>query len=240
MKTLDLTLSTPEENLACDEALLRRCERGESGELLRFWEPRQHFVVLGLSNAHRAETRLQACQARGVPILRRCSGGGAVLQGPGCLNYALVLRIRRPGPLENITAANRFILQRHLAAVEKLLGRPAALQGCTDLTLDGLKFSGNSQRRGADWLLFHGTFLLRMDISLVEELLEPPSRQPAYRRNRPHAQFLTNLPLSSIQLKRALQEVWSARDGSPPDSPKEEITELLASRYSRKEWHLRA
>lgn len=237
METLDLTLPTPEENLACDEALLRCCERDGSGETLRFWEPRRHFIVLGLSNSHRTETLFRDAQTRQIPVLRRCSGGGAVLQGPGCLNFALVLRIQRPSPLENITAANRFILERHREALEKLLGQPVSVQGFTDLTLGNLKFSGNSQRRGRDWLLFHGTFLLRFDLDLIENLLAFPSRPPAYRGGRSHSRFLTNLPLSSRQVKQALRETWSANRTAA--APTEEIAQLVESRYSRPNWNLR-
>lgn len=236
MKTLDVTFPTPEENLACDEALLRECERGACGEVLRFWEPLQHFVVLGLSNACRTETRLQEAQTRGIPVFRRCSGGGTVLQGPGCLNYALVLEIRRPGPLENITSTNRFILARHQEALKKLLGRSVDFEGSSDLALDSLKFSGNSQRRGAGWLLFHGTFLLQMDIPLIETVLQPPSRQPAYRKDRTHREFLTNLPASSTQVKQALLEAWKP-DGPLNAAP--EIKELIENRYSRDDWNRR-
>ena len=238
MKTLEFTLPTPEENLACDEALLRRCERGASDEVLRFWEPRRHFVVLGLSNNHRAEAQVQNCRQHGIPILRRCSGGGTVLQGPGCLNFALVLRIRKPGPLENISAANRFVLDRHRQALEKLLGRPVEHLGCTDLALAGLKFSGNSQRRGMSWLLFHGTFLLRFDLPLMETYLKVPSRQPAYRRGRSHAQFVTNLPVPPDLLKHALREAWNAKGNAPSPTP-EELSLLLRERYSLPGWNLR-
>ncbi len=238
METLDLTLPTPEENLACDEALLRRCEQGGSGEVLRFWEPRGHFVVLGLSDSHRTETRPRNCRAGAVPLLRRVSGGGAVLQGPGCLNFALVLRIRKPGPLANITSANRSILERHRQALGNLLGRPVSVRGCTDLTLDNLKFSGNSQRRGSHWLLFHGTFLLRFDLSLMERMLPFPSRPPDYREGRSHSRFLINLPLSSAQVKRALRETWGA-NGTAAAVPTEEIARLVENRYSRKDWNLR-
>ena len=50
MKHCDVSPGRPEENLACDEALLDLCEAGESGELLRFWEPNQNFVVAGYGN----------------------------------------------------------------------------------------------------------------------------------------------------------------------------------------------
>src|SRR6266404_876476 len=89
MKYIDLTLGTPAENLACDEALLNMCEEGLEGEILRFWEPKETFVVVGYANQAAREANLEACRAGNVPVLRRCSGGGTVLQGLGCLNYSL-------------------------------------------------------------------------------------------------------------------------------------------------------
>ena len=89
MKGCDLTLPTPEENLACDEVLLDICEAGRLEGVLRFWEPAQHFVVLGYANRAAREANLEFCRSAGIRVLRRCSGGGAVLQGPGCLNYSL-------------------------------------------------------------------------------------------------------------------------------------------------------
>ena len=120
MKLLDLTLPSPVENLACDEALLDWCENGKGEEVLRFWEPREHFVVVGYANKIANEVNVAACEKRDIPILRRCSGGGTVLQGPGCLNYALVLRITDDGPLRNISSANQFIMERNRAAIESL------------------------------------------------------------------------------------------------------------------------
>src|SRR4051812_5944279 len=101
MVLLDLTLPSPAENLACEEVLLDLCEAGGWGGLLRFWEPTEYFVVLGYANKAALEVDLEACQKQEVPIFRRCTGGGAVVQGPGCLNYSLVLRIS--GALESIT-----------------------------------------------------------------------------------------------------------------------------------------
>ena len=120
MNHLDLTLPTPEENLACDEALLELAETGNGGEVLRFWEPNHHFVVLGYANKVVSEINVSVCENRGVPVLRRCSGGGTVLQGPGCLNYSLVLRINRSPPLHSISKANRFIMERNTGNSSKI------------------------------------------------------------------------------------------------------------------------
>ena len=99
MKLLDLTLPSPAENLACDEALLDACDENGGEEILRFWEAREPFVVVGYANKVATEVNLDACAAKKLPVFRRCSGGGTVLQGPGCLNYALILRITDDGPL---------------------------------------------------------------------------------------------------------------------------------------------
>ena len=98
MKCLDLTLRTPAENLACDEGLLDFCEGGCGHEILRFWEPQTHFVVLGHANRVATEVDREACERLGIPVLRRCSGGGTVLQGPGCLNYSLILKFPCTAP----------------------------------------------------------------------------------------------------------------------------------------------
>src|SRR5690349_6350846 len=112
MQFLYLTLPPPEENLACDEALLEFCEKGCHEGLLRFWEPDRHFVVLGYANKASTEANLPACEDGLIPVLRRCSGGGTVLQGPGCLNYSLVLRIQENPAMESITGTNNFIMER--------------------------------------------------------------------------------------------------------------------------------
>src|SRR5438477_9546401 len=210
MKYLDLTLPTAAENLACDEALLDWCEEEQGMETLRVWEAREYFVVLGYANKAEIEVNVKACRERRIPIFRRCSGGGAVLQGPGCLNYSLVMRTERADALQSISETNCFIMKRNAEAVSSLLGRPVPVQGYTDLALDNLKFSGNSQRRRRASILFHGSFLLDFDIGMIEELLLFPSKQPAYRQDRPHCEFLTTLKLPVHAIKTALQKQWEA------------------------------
>ncbi|MGA2603459.1 MAG: lipoate--protein ligase family protein [Verrucomicrobiia bacterium] len=238
MKYLDRTFGTAQENLACDEALLDQCEEGYPDEILRFWEPRQHFVVLGYSNKVRAEVNLDSCGALGLPVLRRCSGGGTVLQGPGCLNYALILRIREGSATESVTEANAFIMNRNRDALNSLLGGRVLIQGHTDLTLQGLKFSGNSQRRRRRFLLFHGSFLLRLDLALVEQTLRQPAKQPSYRRNRAHKDFLTNLSLQVDAVKEAMKDVWGASDALE-ETPGERIERLVREKYSTDDWNLK-
>ena len=237
MNYLDLTLPSPAENLACDEALLEQAEINGVSGVLRFWESPVPFVVLGYANKVREEVHVEACRARGVPILRRCSGGGTVLQGPGCLNYSVILRIADAPELHSITGANRFVMERNRAVLASLTGQAVTIEGHTDLAMAGLKFSGNAQRRKRDWLLFHGTFLLNFDLDLIEKLLLQPPRQPEYRHSRSHLKFLTQLNLPTDEVKSALREAWAANT-SHAEVPGERIAQLVAEKYSRDDWNL--
>jgi lipoate---protein ligase len=237
MKYFDFTFATPAENLAGDEALMDLCENGLEGEILRFWEPKTPFVVLGYANQAAREVNLEACKKAGIPVFRRCSGGGTVVQGPGCLNYSLILS-RDAGPLRGITGTNKFIMERQVAALEPLLKAGAQIQGHTDLALANLKFSGNAQRRLRNCLIFHGTFLLNFDISLIEKLLPMPSKQPGYRENRSHSDFLANLNLPAADVKLALRRIWKAEEALT-NIPTDRIRELVSARYSRDEWNLK-
>lgn len=236
LQLLDLTLPTPAENLACDEALLNDCA-ARGGEVLRFWESPVPFVVVGYANEVMREAKVAACDADGVAIGRRCSGGGTVLQGPGCLNYALVLDLSANAELLSVTGTNTFILNRQAQALMTLLGSPVKLLGDTDLVWNGCKFSGNAQRRGRTHLLFHGTVLLDFDFKLLEKYLPSlPPRQPAYRLARSHREFLVNLPLAAGAVKRALAAAWQAEVHYQP-WPREETQRLVRDRYGLAEWN---
>ena len=239
MKVLDLTLPTPAENLAGDEALLDAAEAGESGEVLRFWESAAPFVVVGYANKIATEVNVATCAARDVPILRRCSGGGTVVQGPGCLNYAVILRIDETGPTHSISAANQFVMERIRRALSQLLSPNSQLlvAGHTDLAINSRKFSGNAQRRRKNFLLFHGTFLLNFDLALISELLPMPSQEPDYRATRSHRDFLTNLDLAVDRIKAALAQVWNVT-APLPEIPRDRI-QALRPKYESREWNFK-
>jgi lipoate-protein ligase A len=238
MKILDLTLATPEQNLACDEALLDCCEEGVGEPVLRFWESPRPFIVLGYSNQTATEANVDRTRADAMPVLRRCTGGGAVVQGPGCLNFTLVLKIPETGPLAAITQTNRHILGRHRDALLPVLGDQLLVQGTSDLALGTLKISGNAQRRKRNFLLFHGTFLVNFDILLVERSLPMPSRQPDYRRDRPHREFLTNASITKCEIKKRLAEMWGATE-LLTDLPADRIETLARQRYASEAWNFK-
>ena len=237
MKYLELTYPDAAQNLACDEALLEFFEKSGSGdELLRLWQPNKVFVVLGHGSQWRQEVDASACAADGIPVLRRCSGGGTVLQGAGCLNYSLILRQDNFAGA-GVRAAFEFVLDRHRSCFEPLIGSPVSIKGISDLTLGERKFSGNAQYRKRQYVLVHGTFLLNFDLCSMGRFLKVPIKQPDYRRQRGHHDFLVNLEVEAEMIRGSLQTCWSARDSFDAMQLETIIPSLLRERYYRKEWN---
>ena len=65
-----------------------------------------------------------------------------------------------------------------------------------------------------------------------------PSKEPGYRQNRPHEDFLVNLNIDRGIVKQGLRRIWDAPEelGAPPPGV---IDELVRERYSRPEWNLK-
>jgi lipoate-protein ligase A len=235
MKLLDLTLPTPAENVALDEALLDAAEAGQlADEVLRLWDPQQLMVVAGRSSQIDLEVNLPACQVERVPILRRSSGGAAIVSGPGCLMYAVVLRYTGREHLRLIDEAHRHVLGQIAAALRGLIGGVEHV-GISDLAIGDRKFSGNSLRCKRDHLLYHGTVLYNFDLSLIDRLLKMPPRQPQYRAGRPHGDFVMNLRVAGIDLQRALVKTFEAHEPLT-NWPRELTRHLVSERYSRDAW----
>jgi lipoate-protein ligase A len=247
MEFLDLSYPSPAANLACDEALLDLREKDGGNGILRFWQSPETFFVVGYANKIQAEVDVARCEAEQSPIFRRCSGGGTVLQGAGCLNYALILEITENSPLSEISSANKYIMDRNREAIESIVGESLSIrvQGHTDLAARASspvfrKFSGNSQRRHKAFLLFHGTFLLNFNLELVERYLKFPSRQPDYRADRRHGQFLMNLNLPATAVKEAMKTIWKAEKPLPaPGTATASVAALARDKYSTPEWNLK-
>lgn len=237
MHLLDLTLPTLAENLALDEALLQDAEAG-GAEVLRFWEwTAAHAVILGAGGKRAEEANVAVCERDGVPILRRSSGGGAVLLGPGCLLFSLVLAYERQPALVDLHASYRFILQT-LADALAPLAPGIAPAGISDLAIGGRKCSGNSQQRKRTHLLHHGTLLCSFDLQQIPRYLAHPPREPDYRGQRSHLDFVSNLGVPIEKVKARLRTAWQAE--VPLGAwPRDRMRERIVDKYGRSEWHVR-
>lgn len=268
----NLTLDTPERNLALDELLLNQAQSGErNAEVLRIWHARQQFIVLGRSSKAAVEVDLSAANAAGIPVLRRISGGATIMAAPGCMFYSALLSLELRPQLRMLDEAHRFVMQRVVDAI-KPLRSDVQLDGTCDVVVPNIpepqspvpqspepatepdvapevtphsasaekrlrKVSGNALRVQRDWLLYHGTLLLDMELSQIQTYLNHPPREPEYRLGRSHQDFIANLNVSASALDRSLQATWRCSQPYPPPTS-EEIETLVAQKYALASWNL--
>ncbi len=88
------------------------------------------------------------------------------------------------------------------------------------------------------FLLFHGVFLLNFDLPLISRFLSHPSREPAYRKGRPHDLFLCNLGVSASRVRQLLRKEWGVEE-TLEHVPGDRIAELVRTRYSSPDWTFR-
>ena len=170
-------------NMGIDEAILLAHAAGTVPPTLRFygWQPRA--VSLGYFQHAHQEIDFDACAAQGIDIVRRLTGGRAVLHSAE-LTYSIVLSEAYPGLPPSITASYQYLSQGLLAGIHKLgldarLTMPAAAYSlrrhtpasaaCFDspshyeLTVQGRKLIGSAQVRKQGLILQHGSILLDFD-----------------------------------------------------------------------------
>jgi len=209
------------------------------GETIRLWMSKEYFVALGRGGKVNEECDLDRCRIDGVPVIRRISGGGTVLQGPGCLNFSLVLRYDRDNRLRNVRGSYRAILEP-LAEALKKQGHDAECYPISDLAVDGRKVSGNAQARKKNHFLHHGTLLFDFDLEKIPLYLRHPTREPEYRNGRAHSDFVTNLAASHEELESIVRILF------PPDEPDwvpsaddlRRLGILITDKFATDDWNL--
>jgi|SRR6185503_7044518 len=218
----DISFESPEENILFDELLLQLAEEGKLPETLRFWESSITFIVLGRISKAAEDLNLEAIRKDRIKVLRRGSGGGTVLQGKGVLNFALVLSKDRP-QVHDLKKSYQYILGKCVEALGELQIKASFHPVCDIALVDGSKkISGNAQKRGRQYILHHGTFLIDFDLRLMSRYLKMPKSVPEYRNERSHEDFVTNLGIDRVNFKKVMMKVFGAETRTSKWSPEEQ------------------
>ena len=236
MLFIESTLPTIPANLAMEEAILELAEQGTwDHEYLRIWQAHEVFAVIGRGSKYSQEVNVSACEDAGISFFRRCSGGAAIVAGPGCLLYAVMLSLKNRPELQMVDVAHKFVMQQMVAAL-KPIAPQITYAGTCDLVINGRKVSGNSMRVRRDWLLYHGTLLLDMELENIDRYLNYPPREPDYRRHRPHHDFVANIGCSAEVASQLLQQQWQAKEADI-ELPLAMTHELVQQKYTQDSWN---
>ena len=159
---LDLMTTDPSYNLAMEQYVFDCLPRDRMYFML--WQ-NDNAIIVGKYQNTIAEINEETVRERGIRVVRRLSGGGAVYHDMGNLNFTFITDVGESNALDLKLFCEPVV--RTLAT----LGVKAEVNGRNDITIDGKKFSGNSQYIRQGRVMHHGTIMFDSDLSVVSEAL---------------------------------------------------------------------
>ena len=163
MVLIDVRTLDPDHNLALEEYVFSCMSRDK--EYLILWQ-NDNAVIIGRHQNTLAEIDEAYVQQKGIRVVRRLSGGGAVYHDLGNLNFSFI--VDAAGSQVDL---ERFCLRIALAL--RQLGLDARLDGRNDILAEGCKISGNAQYMKEGRVMHHGTLLFDSDLSVLSKALKP-------------------------------------------------------------------
>ncbi len=157
---------------------------------VRVYEWTDVSVVIGRGGKQELELHAQNIVDDRVTLYKRSGGGCSVVLDPGNLIVSVVLPIPGLGGIKSAFAA----VSRWLITALSQCGVPDVQQlGVSDLVLGNRKIGGSCVYRTKGLLYYSTTLLVDHDPQWVDHYLKHPPREPEYRRQRQHRQFMGSL-----------------------------------------------
>jgi lipoate-protein ligase A len=243
-RLLDLSSESAFNNLALEETLARKAGSESFLPTVRFWT-NAPAVVLGRFQEASSEVDLDLCELRKVQVARRFTGGGAVFQDKGTLNFTIVTE-----PCLRLSVGKLHeTYSRLIISSLKGLGLNCSFSPPNSILVDGRKLCGAAAAFGNHFALWHGSILVSTDTELLEEVLAPSRRIASTRFVRSHWKAVTTIE-AELGAKIGLREVRSqllrsfasgfdaelGEEGLTPDE--EDYWRILSRKYSSVEWNL--
>lgn len=187
MKWVENLNTDPCFNMAFDEYMLEHVP--SDFRLFYLWRNKPS-VIIGVNQNARNEVRVEDAMDRGVQIVRRSTGGGAVYHDLGNINYSF---IGNPSDKE--------YLIKHIISTLNRMGINVEKTGRNDLLVDGTKISGMAEMQRGGRMLLHGTLMYDVDIEQMTALLTPDEMK------------LKSKGIKSVRSRvRNVKPLWQNRD----------------------------
>ncbi len=171
----DTGLRSGRVNMDFDRLLLQSHQGGQCGDFLRFHRSRP-TACLGRYQSIHTQLREDFCRRRGIDIVRRASGGGAIYLDPAQQGVSLLIRRRQPWrAMKPAALLERFC--RALGEALKACGIEAAYAFPNDLEIDGRKCASAYLASAGDSLLLFATLLLEVDVETALCTLSVPTEK---------------------------------------------------------------
>ncbi len=235
---LNLYTTDPAFNLAAEQYVFDSLPADRMYFML--WQ-NDNAVIIGKYQNTLAEINAPYIREHGIRVVRRLSGGGAVYHDMGNLNFTFITDAG-----DSDTLNFRYFC---LPVVKTLrsLGVNAEINGRNDITIDGKKFSGNSQYIKKGRVMHHGTIMFDSDLGVVEKALKVDPEKIRAKGIKSVRSRVTNvrehLPgeITLEEFRRILLEnILKETPGTEyllTRQDNEEIEKLRAERYASWDWN---
>lgn len=167
------------------------------------WQPDRSYLVLGRSNEAVKSLIADAVDYDHIKVLKRPSGGEAVLLSPKMLIIAVKI------PLIKIVKPHRaFVVINNM--IKEVLAEQGISniqsRGISDISIGEQKVLGSAIFKQTDAVFYHAVLNISEDVKLIERYLQHPKREPDYRKGRNHLAFVSSLqkegyPIDILALK---------------------------------------
>ena len=234
MITVDTHSFDPYFNLAVEEYFLKN----STEDVFMLWQ-NNCTAVIGRNQNVYAEINIPYAKEKGITVIRRITGGGAVYHDLGNVNYTFITSREKAGAL------NFAYFTAPIISALAQYGITAELSGRNDILANGFKFSGNAQHSTDTRILHHGTLLFDSDLTVMPSLLTVDPEKIKSKSIKSVRSRVTNLkPLFSkdiavgefMELIRAhVKDMYSTVHHEITADELQEIM-LIREKYASPEW----
>jgi len=240
MKLISNTSNDPTINLALEEYCVRNLD--VENEMYLLFYVNQPSIIIGKHQNTIEEINKEYVDAKGIKVVRRISGGGAVYHDFGNLNFSFITKYS-PEFFHNFEKFTKPVVE-----TLREMGVNAELGGRNDITVDGRKISGNAQFTNLKSMFSHGTLLLNSHIEDVVQALnvkidkiESKGIKSVRSRVANISEFLKeDLNVEEFR-ERIIKNVFKEYESVPTyelsESEREEVNKLSESKYKTWEWN---
>jgi lipoate---protein ligase len=224
-------------NMAIDEALM---ESIDESPVFRVYGWRPAAVSVGYFQSTRDEVDIEKCCELGIDVVRRLTGGGAVLH-----EFELTYSFTTKQYPQNIMESYGWICEAVVMSIKRL-GFNASFVPLNDIVVNGKKVSGSAQTRRKGVLLQHGTLLLNLDVDKMFSILKVPSEKLRDKIIKDVKERVTSLAGTSFEeMASSLKTSFATKFDAVPVSDCLSVDEvnrakrLAEGKFSSKEWNFR-
>ena len=205
MKLIISPSTDPQFNLALEQYVFDEMDKSE--EYFMLWH-NNNAIIIGIFQNANNEIKHDVVKEKGIKVVRRLSGGGAVYHDMGNLNFTYITNQK-----DKKAAIAFSVFLNPVASALAKLGVAAEVNGRNDITIDGKKFSGNAQYIKRGRVMHHGTVLFDSDLSVVGACLNVSKEKMAAKGVQSVASRVTNIKSymdDSIDMEKFKEALLSA------------------------------